>query len=89
LKQGLTLVVYDCYRPQRATNAFVKWANDDAADQTAKDRFFQELKSTRSFPRATSAGDPRTQPGSLSISHLTGFFLNLCCNRKLGDKISH
>ena len=30
LKQGLKLVVYDCYRPQRATNAFVKWANDDA-----------------------------------------------------------
>ena len=39
LKQGLKLVVYDCYRPQRATNAFVKWANDDAADQTAMDRF--------------------------------------------------
>ncbi len=24
LKQGFTLVVYDCYRPQRATKAFVK-----------------------------------------------------------------
>jgi hypothetical protein len=33
--------------------------------------FFQELKSTRSFLRATSAGDPRTSPGSLSISQST------------------
>ena len=67
LKQGLKLVVYDCYRPQRATNAFVKWANDDT-DQLAKDRFFQQLRSVRFFLRATSAVDPHTQQGSLSIS---------------------
>jgi zinc D-Ala-D-Ala dipeptidase len=43
LKQGLKLVVYDCYRPQRATNAFVKWAKDDA-DQIEKERFFPEIE---------------------------------------------
>jgi D-alanyl-D-alanine dipeptidase len=49
LKQGLKLVVYDCYRPQRATNAFVKWANDDAADQIAKDRFFPGIEKRALF----------------------------------------
>ena len=48
LKQGLKLVVYDCYRPQRATNAFVKWANNDA-DQIAKDRFFPGIEKRALF----------------------------------------
>jgi zinc D-Ala-D-Ala dipeptidase len=48
LKQGLKLVVYDCYRPQRATNAFAKWANDDA-DQIAKDRFFPAIEKRTLF----------------------------------------
>jgi D-alanyl-D-alanine dipeptidase len=48
LKQGLKLVVYDCYRPQRATDAFVKWANDDA-DQIAKDRFFPGIEKRELF----------------------------------------
>ena len=26
--QGYTLKVYDCYRPQRSVDAFVKWAKD-------------------------------------------------------------
>lgn len=48
LKQGFKLVVYDCYRPQRATDAFVKWANDDA-DQIAKDRFFPGIEKRTLF----------------------------------------
>ena len=36
---GLTLVVYDCYRPQRATDAFVRWAAD-AGDQTRKADYY-------------------------------------------------
>jgi len=32
--RGLTLIVYDCYRPQRAVNHFVRWAKDRADRKT-------------------------------------------------------
>jgi zinc D-Ala-D-Ala dipeptidase len=48
LQQGLKLVVYDCYRPQRATKAFIKWAMDDT-DQNAKDRFYPEIEKRTLF----------------------------------------
>ena len=40
-EQSLGLKVYDCYRPARATRAFLKWIGDDAASG-----------SKRYFPRA-------------------------------------
>ena len=48
--QGLGLVVYDCYRPQRAVDHFVRWARDTADRRTkathypgvAKSRLFEE-----------------------------------------------
>ena len=50
LRQGYTLKVYDCYRPQRAVDHFVRWAKDLADEKTkaefypnvAKDRLFEE-----------------------------------------------
>jgi D-alanyl-D-alanine dipeptidase len=41
-RRGYRLVIYDCYRPQRATDAFVKWAQDPA-DQIAKTRFYPSI----------------------------------------------
>lgn len=41
-RDGLTLVVYDCYRPQRATDAFVTWAAD-ARDQIRKADYYPNL----------------------------------------------
>ena len=35
-------MVYDCYRPQRATDAFVTWAGD-AQDQTRKAEFYPDV----------------------------------------------
>lgn len=40
--EGLNLVVYDCYRPERATAAFVRWAADPS-DQGAKARFYPDV----------------------------------------------
>jgi D-alanyl-D-alanine dipeptidase len=48
--RGLTLKVYDCYRPQRAVNHFVRWARDPSASEmkrelyprVAKDRLFAD-----------------------------------------------
>lgn len=50
LSRGYTLKVYDCYRPQRAVDHFVRWAKDLADEKTkaefypnvAKDRLFEE-----------------------------------------------
>ena len=39
---GLSLKVYDCYRPQTAVNAFVAWGND-LNDQTTKAAFYPNL----------------------------------------------
>ncbi len=41
-RRGYRLVAFDCYRPQRATDAFVKWAQDPA-DQAAKARYYPAI----------------------------------------------
>ncbi|PNG26302.1 M15 family metallopeptidase [Methylocella silvestris] len=39
---GRSLVVYDCYRPQRATRAFIAWAGDPA-DELMKEEYYPHL----------------------------------------------
>ncbi len=46
--QGFRLVVYDCYRPQRATQAFIAWAGDDA-DQAMKAAYYPHLDKKEIF----------------------------------------
>ena len=46
LAQGLSLVVYDCYRPVRAVRHFVAWARD-AADQRTKDAYYPRLEKSQ------------------------------------------
>ncbi|MFD9442033.1 M15 family metallopeptidase [Streptomyces sp. NPDC060006] len=48
LRQGYSLKVYDCYRPQRAVDHFVRWA-EDLDDQTMKDEFYPKVDKTRLF----------------------------------------
>lgn len=48
VKRGLSLVVYDCYRPQRATNAFIEWAADEK-DQVNKARFYPSIEKRTLF----------------------------------------
>ncbi|GGZ59310.1 M15 family metallopeptidase [Streptomyces bluensis] len=48
LKQGYTLKVYDCYRPQRAVDHFVRWAKD-LGDQRMKTEFYPQVDKTRLF----------------------------------------
>lgn len=45
---GLTLIVYDCYRPRRATDAFVAWAAD-ARDQLRKADFYPDIEKSLLF----------------------------------------
>lgn len=48
-EQGYSLKVYDCYRPQRAVNDFVAWA-DNPVDQRMKAEFYPRLDKTQLFP---------------------------------------
>jgi D-alanyl-D-alanine dipeptidase len=47
-KRGLKLILWDCYRPQRATDAFVRWAADPA-DQAMKSRFYPAVEKSSLF----------------------------------------
>src|SRR5690606_7667517 len=48
LRRGYSLKVYDCYRPQRAVDHFVRWA-EDLSDQSMKDEFYPRVDKTRLF----------------------------------------
>ncbi len=45
---GLTLKVYDCYRPQRSVDAFVAWAKD-LGDTRMKAEFYPRVRKDRLF----------------------------------------
>lgn len=45
---GLGLKVYDCYRPQRAVDHFVRWA-DDPADTRMKARYYPNIAKNQLF----------------------------------------
>ncbi|MEU8622845.1 M15 family metallopeptidase [Streptomyces sp. NPDC048623] len=48
LARGYTLKVYDCYRPQRAVDHFVRWAKD-LADERMKQEFYPLVDKDRLF----------------------------------------
>lgn len=48
LERGLSLKVYDCYRPQRAVDEFVAWANNPL-DQRMKAEFYPRVDKSRLF----------------------------------------
>ncbi|MFB7919137.1 M15 family metallopeptidase [Streptomyces sp. NPDC056061] len=48
LRRGLSLKVYDCYRPQRAVDHFVRWAKD-LDDQAMKGEFYPRVDKSRLF----------------------------------------
>jgi D-alanyl-D-alanine dipeptidase len=45
---GYTLKVYDCYRPQRAVDHFVRWA-EDLSDERMKAEFYPNVDKSRLF----------------------------------------
>ncbi|WP_455355045.1 M15 family metallopeptidase [Streptomyces sp. SYSU K217416] len=48
LRQGYSLKVYDCYRPQRAVDHFVRWAQDPQ-DEAMKAEFYPHVDKSRLF----------------------------------------
>ncbi|MFI0983117.1 M15 family metallopeptidase [Streptomyces sp. NPDC021093] len=72
LRSGYTLKVYDCYRPQRAVDHFVRWAKD--LDDTAmKGEFYPRVDKSRLFADgyiAEKSGHSRGSTVDLTIVRL-------------------
>lgn len=72
LRQGYSLKVYDCYRPQRAVDNFVRWA-EDLNDQSMKSEFYPLVDKTRLFADgyiAEKSGHSRGSTMDLTIVRL-------------------
>jgi D-alanyl-D-alanine dipeptidase len=64
---GLTLELYDCYRPKSAVDAFVAWSHN--RDERTKARFYPHLSKDTLFPLGYIA---------LDSTHRTGLSIDLC-----------
>jgi D-alanyl-D-alanine dipeptidase len=67
--QSLSLKVYDCYRPQRAVNDFVRWAKD-LSDIKMKNEFYPKVEKTSLFRAgylAEKSGHSRASTVDLTI----------------------
>ncbi|MFH8992406.1 M15 family metallopeptidase [Streptomyces sp. NPDC017940] len=72
LRQGYTLKVYDCYRPQRAVDHFVRWAKD-LDDERMKREFYPRVDKSRLFEDgyiAEKSGHSRGSTVDLTIVRL-------------------
>ncbi|MFI8423404.1 M15 family metallopeptidase [Streptomyces sp. NPDC085479] len=72
LARGYTLKVYDCYRPQRAVDHFVRWAKD-LADERMKAEFYPLVAKERLFADgyiAEKSGHSRGSTVDLTVVRL-------------------
>lgn len=72
--QGLGLLIFDCYRPQRAVDHFVRWA-EDLGDQRHKARFYPNVEKSELLRRGYIARKSSHSRGStvdLGLIHLSG-----------------
>lgn len=75
--ENLTLVVFDCYRPQRAVDDFVAWARDD--DRSMKARFYPNVVKDRLFEDgyiAERSGHSRGATVDLALARADGGVLD-------------
>jgi len=78
-KQGLYLLIYDAYRPQRAVDHFVRWAKD-VNDIKMKEEFYPELDKSELFPKgyiAVYSGHSRGMTVDLTLTDADGTPLDM------------
>ena len=67
---GLTLLIYDCYRPQRAVDDFVRWS-ESPTEAGNKANYFPDLEKDRLFAAgyiATRSGHSRGSTVDLTLA---------------------
>jgi len=69
---GLGLLVFDCYQPQRAADHFLRWAND-AADQRTKDTYYPNVPKRELVARGYLAAKSAHSRGSAVDATLLRF----------------
>ncbi|MFD9455337.1 M15 family metallopeptidase [Streptomyces sp. NPDC059985] len=62
-RSGYSLKVFDCYRPQRAVDRFVRWAGD-GTDQATKAEFYPGVDKSRLIPEGYIAARSGHSRGS-------------------------
>ena len=68
MELGLSLKIYDSYRPQRAVNEFIEWA-EDLDDTAAKAEFYPDLSKTVLFDEGyISARSGHTRGSTLDLT---------------------
>jgi len=71
---GLTLKVFDCYRPQRAVDDFVRWGKD-LQDQSTKAEYYPRVPKQELFRRgyiAERSGHSRASTADVTLVVLDG-----------------
>ena len=88
---GFGLLIYDAYRPQRATDHFVKWAEDES-DTTMKMQYYPNVNKKDLFSKgyiSVKSGHSRGSTVDLTIVSLkTKQILNMGSPYDLFDEIS-
>jgi len=78
-RQGLYLLIYDAYRPQRAVDHFVRWARDED-DIRMKEEFYPALDKSELFPKgyiAVYSGHSRGLTVDLTLTDRDGKELDM------------
>ena len=89
LGKGLSLKVYDCYRPQTAVNDFVRWGKD-MADQKNKDMYYPRVPKNELFKRgyiAEKSGHSRASTVDMTLVVLNGKLASKHVHGPLADGI--
>lgn len=94
LRRGYSLRVYDCYRPQRAVDRFVRWARgeDGPEDPGAKAEFHPHVERGRLIPEgyiAERSGHSRGSTVDVSLEELTGREVDMGTPFDFFDPLSH
>ena len=69
-EMGLSLLVFDAYRPQHAVECFVEWAKSPETNNEIKQQFFPQLDKSELFPKgyiADKSGHSRGSTVDLTI----------------------
>ena len=88
--RGLRLVLWDCYRPQRATDAFVRWAADPN-DQATKARYYPNIDKSALFAAGYIAKNSSHSTGmavDLGLAMADGRVLDFGSSYDLSDPMS-
>lgn len=88
--RGLRLVLWDCYRPQRATDAFVRWAADPT-DQGTKAHYYPNIDKSMLFAAGYIAKNSSHSTGTaidLGLVGSDGRVLDFGSSYDLSDPMS-